>query len=72
MACNLHEALEKYDLYARARGFSQATINHTRLCVTLFNDFLNGNKDAGEITTDDFRRFLADLRQRPQRHGFKK
>lgn len=72
MPYTLREALEKYDLYARARGFSQATIDHTRLCVTLFDDFLNGNKEAGEITTNDFRFFLADLRQRPLQHGFKK
>jgi site-specific recombinase XerD len=65
MACTIREALDKYDLYARARGFSAATIAHIRRCVTLFDDFLPGAKDVGDITVTDFRRFLADLRQRP-------
>jgi site-specific recombinase XerD len=70
MACSLGEALDKYNLYAEARGFSKSTIDHTRLCVTLFNDFLTGNKDVGDITATDFRRFLVDLRQRPQFRGY--
>ncbi len=67
MAGSIQEILEKYDLYARARGFSKPTIDHTRLSVTLFADFLPPGKDVSSITSNDFRRFVADLRQRSQR-----
>jgi integrase/recombinase XerD len=67
MACSFREALDKYDLYARARGFTEPAIAHTRRCVTLFDDYLGGSKDVGDINVNDFRRFVADLRQRPQR-----
>ena len=67
----MRELLERYELYARARGFSLASIKHTRRCVGFFDDFLQGNTDVGKVTADDFRRFLSDLRERPVWGGLK-
>jgi site-specific recombinase XerD len=67
----MRELLDRYELYARARGFSPASIGHVRRCVGFFDDFLQGNTDAGKVTADDFRRFLSDLRERPAWGGLK-
>ena len=70
MSCTIREALDKYDLYARARGFTEPAIDHTRNCVTLFARSLPADRDVGDVTAQDFRRFVADLRQRaPRRAG---
>lgn len=71
MANNMRELLERYELYARARGFSLAYIKHICRCVGFFDDFLQGNTDASKVTADDFRRFLSDLRERPAWGGLK-
>ncbi len=63
--------LESYELYARATGFSQARIDQMRTTVGLLDQFLDGIKDIREVTADDFRRFLADLRDRPAWRGLK-
>ncbi len=65
----MEKLLEQYELYARASGFSQPQINNVRMCLGLFDRFLGGIRDIGEVTTDDFRRFLADLRTRPSWQG---
>jgi site-specific recombinase XerD len=71
MADKMRELLERYTLYARARGFSDAYIEHVCRCVGFFNDFLQGNKEADKITADDFRRFLVELRGKPTWGGKK-
>jgi integrase/recombinase XerC len=71
MTDKMRELLDRYELYARARGFSPASIGHVRRCVGFFDDFLHGNTDAGKVTADDFRRFLSDLRERPVWGGLK-
>jgi hypothetical protein len=63
LSSSFAEVLAKYDLYARARGFTVPSINHVRYSVTLFDRFLGGTRNADEIDADDFRRFLADLRE---------
>ncbi|MFC1952780.1 tyrosine-type recombinase/integrase [Chloroflexota bacterium] len=65
----MEKLLEHYELYARAAGFSQSQINNVRMCLGLFDRFLGGIEDIGEVATDDFRRFLADLRTRPAWQG---
>ena len=67
----IEKLLEHYELYARAAGFSQSQINNVRMCLGLFDRFLGGIKDIGEVTKDDFRRFLADLRTRPVWQGLR-
>jgi site-specific recombinase XerD len=42
-----------------------------RNCVGLLDQFLHGTKDIREVTAADFRRFLADLRERPLWRGLK-
>ena len=61
----MKELFARYKLYARARGFSDIYIGHVCRCVGFFDDFLQGNTDAGKVTVDDFRRFVSDLRDRP-------
>ena len=67
----IEKLLEQYELYARAAGFSQSQINNVRMCLRLFDRFLGGIRDVGEVTADDFRRFLADLRTRPVWQGLR-
>lgn len=61
----MRELLERYGLYARARGFSDRYIEQVFRSIYFFDDFLNGNTDISKVTADDFRRFLLDLRDRP-------
>ena len=63
------ELLDRYDLYARARGFSNDQINLTRFAVGLFAQFLETTGDAQNVTGDDFRRFVVDLRSRRARRS---
>ena len=65
------ELLDRYELYARAAGFSRAQVNHMRSCVGLLDRFLHGIEDMREVSAADFRRFLADLRDRPVWRGLK-
>ena len=67
----ISELLDRYELFARAAGYSFAQIDHMRSCVGLFDRFLHGIKDPAAVTADDFRRFLADLRDRPVWQGLK-
>ena len=61
--------LDRYELYARAAGFSPAQIHHMSSCVGLLDRFLHGIQDMKEVSAADFRRFLADLRDRPVWQG---
>jgi site-specific recombinase XerD len=65
------ELLDRYELYAKAAGFSDAQISHMRRCVGYFDRFLGGIKDPAAIKPDDFRLFLADLRTRHPWRGLK-
>lgn len=65
------ELLDRYELYARAAGFSRAQLNHMRSCVGLLDRFLHGIEDMREVNAADFRRFLVDLRDRPVWRGLK-
>jgi integrase/recombinase XerC len=65
----IEEVLKSYELYARAAGFSPSRIGQMRSCVGLFDQFLHGIKDIRKVTADDFRRFLANLRDRPAWQG---
>jgi site-specific recombinase XerD len=71
MARPTEKLLDQYELYARAAGFSRAQVGHMRSCVGLLDQFLQGTKDIREVTAADFRRFLADLRDRPLWRGLK-
>jgi site-specific recombinase XerD len=71
MPLTLDEALGKHEEYARSRGHTDSSIGHTRNCVTMLARFLPAGRDAADITVKDYRRFVADLRQRPQRRTAK-
>ena len=71
MGRTTEELLDRYELYARAAGFSRAQVDHMRSCVGSLDQFLHGIGDMREVTADDFRRFLADLRDRPLWRGLK-
>jgi len=71
MGRTTEELLDRYELYARAAGFSRAQVDHMRSCVGSLDQFLQGIEDIKEVTADDFRRFLADLRDRPLWRGMK-
>jgi site-specific recombinase XerD len=61
---NFKEALGRYELDARARGISQSNITHVKGIVVLFIGFLGTVDDVRRIGADDFRRYLASLRDR--------
>jgi len=61
---NFKEALDRYELDARARGISQSNITHVKGIVVLFIGFLGTVDDVRRIGADDFRRYLASLRDR--------
>jgi integrase/recombinase XerD len=63
----IREALDRHALYAQARGFTESAMGNTRRCVLMFAGFLPADRQIGDITTDDYRHFVADLRQRPRR-----
>jgi len=71
MGRTTEELLDRYELYARAAGFSRAQVDHMRSCVGSLDQFLHGIEDIKEVTAADFRRFLADLRDRPLWRGLK-
>jgi site-specific recombinase XerD len=71
MGRTIEELLDRYELYARAAGFSRTQVDHMRRCVGLLDQFLQGIEDIKEVTAADFRRFLADLRDRPLWRGLK-
>ena len=58
------ELLRRYELDAMAKGYSTATIVHVKRCVGYFTDFLGRGKDVTEVSADDFRRYLAGLRDK--------
>ena len=67
----IKKLLENYELYAKAAGFSPGQINTVRLSLRLFDQFLGGIDNIENVTADDFRRFLADLRTRPLWQGLR-
>ena len=69
MSRTFAELFDQYELYARARGFSGDQIDLTRLAVGLFAQFLETTGDAKDVTADDYRRFVVDLRSRRARLG---
>jgi len=66
---NLDEALERYEIDARARGHSLNTIDHVKRCAGFFADFLGGIPEVSKVTGDDLRRYFSYLRDRPVRRG---
>ena len=67
MSVTFADALDRYELYARAISYSRAQIRLTRFAVGLLARFLEPTTDIQEMTRDDFLRFLADLQIRPAR-----
>jgi site-specific recombinase XerD len=65
------ELLDSWKLYTEARGFSDDYIGHMRRCVGYFADFLPPNAQAGDVTVDDYRRFISHLRERTAWDGRK-
>jgi site-specific recombinase XerD len=61
--------LARYNLDARARGYSDATISLTETSVRSFAAFLGGNCDVTLVTGDDLRRFILYLRERAARRN---
>jgi len=66
---NLDELLERYEIDARARGYSLRTIAHVKRCVGFFADFLGGVPDVSRVSGNDLRRYFSSLRDKPVRHG---
>jgi len=65
---NLDKALERYEIDARARGYSPRTITHVKGCVGFLAAFLGDVPDVSRVAADDFRRFLSSLRDGPVRN----
>ncbi len=65
---NLDKALERYEIDARARGYSLHTITHVKGCVGFLAAFLSDVPDVSRVTADDFRRFLSSLCGGPVRN----
>jgi site-specific recombinase XerD len=61
---NFKEALDRYELDAHARGITRSNITHVKGIVVLFIGFLGTVDDVRRIGADDFRRYLASLRDR--------
>ncbi len=59
----IEELFQRYELAMQAQGYSQKTVVHVKGCVRIFIDFL-GNKPVSDITADDFRHFIAELRNK--------
>ena len=66
----MSDLLNRYELYARAAGFSPGSVNHMRNCIGYFDRFLGGITDPARVTADDFRRYLTDLPNHRIREGF--
>ncbi|MFC1866276.1 hypothetical protein ACFLYB_06155 [Chloroflexota bacterium] len=61
-ANSLAAQLERYQLYAGARGYNPATILHVNRCLSYLNSFMGKITDVGAITGDDLRRFIIFLK----------
>jgi len=59
----------RYELIARAEGASPKTMDHVRLAVRLFTNFMGGIQDVRKVTADDLRHFIIALEQRPKWAG---
>jgi len=60
----LKEALDRYELDARASGISKSNIIHVKGRVSAFVGFLGDVDNVLGIGADDFRRYLSSLRDR--------
>ena len=69
MSRTFTELLDQYELDTRARGLSKDQIDLTRFAVGLFARFLGSTCDAQNVTADDYRRFVVDLRSRKARRS---
>jgi len=58
------EALDRWELQAKALGYDLHYILHIRRCVGYFDTFLKGEKSVNNITADDFRHFQINLQER--------
>ncbi|MFC1929058.1 tyrosine-type recombinase/integrase [Chloroflexota bacterium] len=56
--------LTRYELIARAEGLSQKTIDHVKLGVKFFNEFLGGINDVRKVSPDDLRQFIVASQQK--------
>lgn len=63
------ELFDQYELDAQARGLSNDQINLTRFAVGLFIQFIGTTGDPQDVTADDYRRFVVDLRNRRARQS---
>ena len=61
---DLNTVIKKYDLSARAEGLSEKTVKHTMNSLKYFDWFLDGISDVSQVTADDLKRFIVDLRGR--------
>ncbi len=59
--------LARYRLDAGARGYSEATIQHTERSVRAFAAFCGGIGDVALVSADDLRRFIISLKERAPR-----
>ncbi len=66
---NLDEAFERYEIDARAKGYSFRTIAHVKRCVGFFANFLGGVPDVSIVSGDDLRQYLSSLRDKLVDHS---
>ncbi len=62
---SINNLLSRYTLVARPEGKCPKTIEHVTSAARLFESFMRDIADVRQVTADDFRRFLAALRDRP-------
>jgi site-specific recombinase XerD len=61
--------MTRYELAARAEGKSPKTVDHVKLSVKLFDQYIGGIQDVSKVTADDLRHFILELEQRPKWAG---
>jgi site-specific recombinase XerD len=59
---NLDEAIERYEINARAKGYSFRTIAHVKRCVGFFAGYLGEVPDISVVSGDNLRQYLSSLR----------
>ncbi len=51
----IQKLVDRYELSADARGYSDATVTHVKISVGKFDDFLSGISNVRKVKADDFR-----------------
>lgn len=66
---SIDKMLERYQLFAAARNYSDHTIVLVRLSLGYLEDFLGGIPDVRKVKADDLRRLIVHLKGRTKYQG---